>query len=57
MGSQTKDAGWANTRTQEGRRVTLWWEKGSKESFICTLIGLWLEAQAVTGHPVSPWLA
>lgn len=57
MGSQTKDAGWANTRTQEGRRVTLWWEKRSKESFICTLIGLWLEAQAVTGHPVSPWLA
>lgn len=43
MGSQAKDAGWATSRTQKGGQVTLWWEKESKESFICTLMGLWLE--------------
>lgn len=57
MRSQAKDAGWATTRTQEGGQVTLWWEKESKESFICTLMGLWLEEQVVSGHITSPWLA
>lgn len=35
----------------------LWWEKESSESLICTLAGLWLEGQTVTGHLTSPWLA